>query len=450
MSHQKSLPGKIYHHEKKGIHIFVNPYWGGKFVTDDTGALVIELIKQESDEEQRVNLIAERLSINPYEAAARLVTFMEQLDRRRMLGEADASPHDDIPQPEFGFLEVTRKCDTRCRLCYIDSGRERPDNMSQGEIFRAIDQLADLGVANVALTGGDPLTREDLPEIIEYIHDNKKLKPAISTSLLSLNDETARKLGELDVAVQVSLDGSTAETNDWNRGKGSFDKTMRGFELLKKYNVTFRLASVINKHNFNDVEKIVALGVELGAREVAFGKVKIAGRSARLSEPVMPTVEEMSEVYHKLYRCDIDTRELDFKVGCKHNQVLLTGLNERVGCLPCGAGRTFVHVSYNGDVLPCSLFNDCAEFRVGNIREDKMTDLWSQSSIYKYFRETTAEDVEVCKSCPVKYLCGGGCRADAYVNHGDLNANCGDCKDLLTYYDWILNRGCQEKFITAF
>lgn len=449
MAQLEALPPKRIHHSKDGVHIFVNPYWGGKFVTDDQGALVIEMMDHENDEDRLVQQIADRLNINPYEAAARLVAFTEQLYKRRMLGQAEGfSP--DNPKPDFGFLEVTRKCDTRCRLCYVDSGRELPDTLTAEEIYKTIDQMAELGVENIALTGGDPLTRADLPDILDYIRKQKGLRPAISTSLLSLTRELAQKMAELDVAVQISLDGCTPETNDWNRGQGSFEKTMAGIQLLNEHGVVFRFAFVINKHNLPDIKEMVALGIELGAREVAFGKVKLAGRAAALNEAVVPSTEEMIGAYHQLYRCDFDVKNSGLKVRCKHNQALLAGLDNRVGCLPCGAGRTFVHVTYNGDVIPCSLFNGCRDFTLGNVHHDRLTDLWQSSPIFRYFRQTTADDIGACRDCPVKYLCGGGCRADAYLGAGSTDAVCSDCEDLLAYYNWILDRGCQAKYITAF
>ena len=449
MIQQETLPRKKVHYTKNGIHFYVNPYSGGKFVTNDEGARIIDLMDQEQDEEKLVQLIADELDINPYEVAARLVTFMDSLHKHRMLAETDEY-NDDSPIPAFGFLEVTRKCDTHCRLCYVDSGQEYPDALTQEEIFQVIDQMAELGVQNIALTGGDPLTRKDLLEILDYIHTNNNLKPAISTSLLSLKEELAQKLSDTGAAVQVSLDGSNAEINDWNRGEGSFEKTMKGIELLQKYQVPFRFAFVINKKNMHDVENMVALGIDLGAKEVAFGKVKIAGRAAHQNGQIVPTPEELTTVYHKLYRAEVDTRNIELQVRCKHNQGLRAGLENRVGCLPCGAGRTFVHVAYNGEVIPCSLFTGCREFQVGNVRNDHLTDLWEQASIYKYFRETKAEDIEVCHSCSAKLLCGGGCRADAYNTSGDINGFCSDCQDLVTYYNWILDRACRPEYVTAF
>jgi radical SAM protein with 4Fe4S-binding SPASM domain len=449
MGQIESLPRKRLRHSKDGIHLYVNPYWGGKFVTNDAGVRIIELMDQENDEEKLIRLIAEELSINPYEAAARLVTFVDQLRSRRMLGDTNGQGN-GLPVPNTGFLEVTRKCDTHCRLCYVNSGQDEPDTLSKEELRGVIDQMADMGITFIALTGGDPLTRTDLPEILAHISVNHDCKAGISTSLLSLDDETARQMKDLDVAVQVSLDGSTPELNDWNRGKGSFDRAMQGIQLLQKYDIPFRFAYVIYKHNLDDIQDMIALAIDLGAKEVAFAKAKVAGRATEHRASIVPSSEEMILAYHTLYRSDILTRETGIKIRCKYNQGLVAGLDDRVGCLPCGAGRTFVHVAFNGDIIPCSLLNGVDAYRIGNVRNDKLADVWQDSSVYGSFRDTTADQIQVCGRCKAKYLCGGGCRADAYLTHGDFYASCGDCEDLLAYYDWILDRGCKEQNVTVF
>ncbi len=449
MTESLALPDKAIHYQRNGIHIFVNPHLGGKFVTDDTGARILELMKREKDEERLSELIARELHISPYESAARFIAFTEQLKAHRMFG---GGPEDgeDISRPRIGFLEITRKCDTRCRLCYVSSGEEMPDTLEIGEIRTTIDQMADMGVEFIALSGGDPLTRGDMLDILAYISRTHGLTAGISTSLLTLGEQTAREMKDLGVLVQISLDGSSPEVNDWNRGPGSFENTMSGVKLLRKYGIPFRFAVVINKHNVEDVNGMVELGIELGAEEVAFGKVRVAGRAEQQRESPCPGIEEMAAAYHRLYRKDVETRQSGLKIRCKHNQGLLTGLQERVGCLPCGAGRTFIQVSYNGDIVPCSLLSGLREFRLGNVRKDELGKVWEESAAYEFFRKTSVEDIGICRDCEFKYLCGGGCRADAYLNGGDLYALCDDCKDLQYYYRWILNRGCNEKHVTAF
>ncbi len=445
----RSLPGKRIHHAKDGVHIYVNPYRGGKFVTDDAGARVIELMDETPDEESLADCLAAEFKINPYEAAARLITFYKQLELRGMPGEA-AADEPDLPRPNVGFLEVTRQCATRCRLCYVNSGEAQDDTLGTEELLEAIDQMVDMGVGFVALSGGDPLTRPDMIEIVEYIHDTRGVTAGLSTSLLTLTEETARRMKEMGVLVQVSLDGSVAEINDWNRGEGSFDKTMNGVKLLRRFEIPFRFAYVINKHNVGDVGRMVEFARELGAREVAFGKVKIAGRAKAVEREAYPNPEEMTAAYHALYRKEIELCDAEITIRCKHNQGLITGLGTRVGCLPCGAGRTFIQVSHNGDIVPCSLLSNRTEFYLGNVRRDRLQDVWENAPAFRFFRNTAADDIDVCRNCPAKHLCGGGCRADAYLKHGDLYGPCGDCEDLVYYYNWILDRGCKKEYVTVF
>ncbi len=449
MKELQSLPEKRVHHIRNGIHLFINPYWGGKFVTDEAGSKVIELMDQEEDHEKLIDLISEELKINPYEAAARFVGFLDKLKRRRMLGGV-SEKRSGIPQPDLGFIEITRKCSTRCRLCYVDSGEEKPDTLSKNEIFEVIDQMAEMKIEFVALSGGDPLTRGDLLEILEYITINHGLTGGLSTSLLTLTEDTAKRIKELDVLVQVSLDGSRPEVNDWNRGQGSFEKTMRGVKLLNRYDIPFRFAFVINKHNIRDIEDMVELGLKLGAKEIAFGKVRIAGRAKGQEAIAYPSSQDMALAYKTLYRKAIEMRQTGLKISPKYNQALLIGLQERVGCLPCGAGRTMIQVSYNGDIIPCSLLCREKRFVLGNVRKDKLKDVWENSPMYDFFRKTTVEDIEVCRNCPAKYLCGGGCRADAYLTTGEFKGPCSDCEDLRFYYHMIFDRACKEKNVIPF
>ncbi len=444
----RDLPKELVHRVRDGVHIFVNPYHGGKFVTDDAGARVVELVARTADEEERIDLIARDLGLNPYETAARYVAFLGHLEKRRMLG-GERAVAAGLPRPEYGFLEVTRRCSTRCRLCYVNSGEDRPDTLSREQILATVDQMAAAGVQAIALSGGDPLARPDMIEILEHAA-GRGLVPGVSTSLLALTEETARRLGELGALVQVSLDGCTAETNDWNRGAGSFDKAMRGIDLLGRYQVPFRFACVINKRNLGDLEGMVALALDKGAREAAFARVKLAGRAREHAAEADPSREEMAAAYQTLYRKAFDPAAARVAIRCKHNQALIEGLGERVDCLPCGAGRTFVQVSYNGDIIPCSLLTGVERFVAGNVLTDRIDEVWERSPVFDFFRRTTADDVPACASCRVKHLCGGGCRGDAFLTSGDILGPCSDCGELILYYDTILERGLKKENVTVF
>lgn len=427
-------------------HAFVNPISGACIATDELSARAIERMTQVDDEDIIIEEISQALKVNPITAAARYVAFVEKLRQMGMLVRS-MTTHEEIPTPFFGFIEVTRKCSTMCRICAIDTGRGSPDILSLEEIKDAIDQLKQIGVKMVALTGGDPLERDGLLEIFEYIR-SKDLMAGFSTSLLTLKEETARRLAELDVKVQVSLDGSNPEINDFNRGDGSFAKAVAGIDLLKKYGIEFRIAFCIMKHNIDDIPAMVELAEKLGAKEVAFRKVKLLGRALKLKDSIYPSPKEMTKAYALLYREAYERLSSGIKINAKYNSVFFSGRGSGFNQLPCGAGRNIVHITYKGDIVPCSLFTE-EKFVQGNIKKDRIEDIWRDSELLRFFRQTDVDKIPKCSSCRYRYLCGGGCRAESYFLKGDLLDDCCDCEDLISFYDYFLTwvSKSQEKVV---
>jgi len=426
----------IVHLVTDGAHTFFNPISGGYLVTDDLGARAIELMQKLDDEDEVIESLAGILGSDSLSTAARYVTFTDTLKARGLL-EKPLPVTGSLPTPFFGFIEVTRQCQTMCRICAIDTGRGSNIVLTLDEIKAIVDQFKAIGVKMVALTGGDPLVRDDLLDILRYVR-SKDLIAGFSTSLLSLSEQLASALGELDVKVQVSLDGSKPETNDYNRGKGSFERARRGIDLLNKHGVEFRIAFCIMKHNIGDSPDMVDLAERLGAREVAFRKVKLLGRALRLKDEVYPSPEEMTRAYTLLYRAAYDRMDKGLRINAKYNSVFFGGRGSDYKRLPCGAGRNIIHITYKGDIVPCSLFTE-DKFVQGNAKQDAIAEVWEKSELLNCFRTTSVDDIPKCKTCRYRYFCGGGCRAEAYFLEGDLLGNCCDCEDLIQFYDYFLS-----------
>ncbi|HVP56556.1 MAG TPA: radical SAM protein [bacterium] len=430
-----------------GSHLYFNPASGGYFVTDARGASLIEFMKAIDDEDEVIEKVARDLGLDVVAAAARYVAFSERLRTRGMLERCPSSDGPPAP-PFFGFIEVTRKCPTLCRICAIDTGRGSDDVLSLAELRDVVDQMKDIGIKYVALTGGDPLMRPDLVEILASINA-KDLGAGFSTSLLNLREDVASAIGQAGVQVQVSLDGSTAAINDYNRGQGSFDKAIKGIALLNKHKVDFRIACCIMKHNIDDIPAMVKLGEQVGAKEVAFRKIKLLGRALELRREVYPTPAEMARAYSLLYRQTYGRDPGATRINSKYTEVLFGGRGSQFDRLPCGAGRNIIHITYRGDIVPCSLFTE-DKFVQGNVRRDRIADVWNTSPLLAFFRNAKTDDIPKCKGCKYKYLCGGGCRAEAYFLEGDLMGECCDCQDLLVYYDHLFGYTAKtEKPITV-
>jgi radical SAM protein with 4Fe4S-binding SPASM domain len=441
------MDDSVVHIARDSAHIFFNPMTGSYAVTDERGAGLVDLMKKTHDEDVVIDKIAGDLALDEVVAAARYVAFAEKL-RSRGLFEKIAKSEEGLPTPFFGFIEVTRKCPTLCRVCAIDTGRGSEDVLTLAEIRRIIDEFKEIGIKFVALTGGDPLVRSDLIEILDYIR-GKGLAPGFSTSLVTLKDDAARAIGAIGAQVQVSLDGSSPAVNDYNRGEGSFEKAMQGINLLNKHNVQFRIAFCIMKHNVGDIPAMIKLGEKVGAKEVAFRKIKPLGRALKLKDEVYPTPQDMARAYALLYSEAFGRDPGAMRVNSKYTEVITEGRGPIYDSLPCGAGRNIIHITYKGDIVPCSLFTE-EKFVQGNARTDSLARIWEKSDLLAFFRNTKVDDIPKCRECAYKYLCGGGCRAEAYFLHGNLMAECCDCQDLLAYYTYMFGYTAKsEKRITV-
>jgi radical SAM protein with 4Fe4S-binding SPASM domain len=435
------LDDSIIHVDKDDTHVYFNPVSGGYIATDDVGSRLIDSMGETDDEDAVIEELAGHLAIDDLSAAAKYVSFAEKL-KRRGLFEKPVRPADDIPIPFYGFIEVTRRCPSMCRICAIDTGRGSEDVLTLDEIRHVIDQFNDMGIKFAALTGGDPLLRPEIIEILRYIRD-KDMAAGFSTSLLTLTEDVARRLAELNVKIQVSLDGSTPAVNDFNRGEGSFEKAMKGIELLHKYGVEFRIAFCIMKHNIDDIPNMVELAERLGAKEVAFRKIKLLGRAVRLKDEVYPSPHDMTRAYSHLYRTAYGRDPESMRINAKYNDVVFKGRGPEFNRLPCGAGRNIIHITHKGDIVPCSLFTE-DKFIQGNVRKDDIAGVWKDSELLSFFRNTRVEDIPKCRGCRYRYLCGGGCRAEAYFLDGNFMGECCDCDDLLAFYDYLLGTSAER------
>ena len=155
-------------------------------------------------------------------------------------------------------IEITARCNLRCRYCYFfQNPAVDYRDLPTAEWLRFFDELGSLGVMNVVLAGGEPFIREDLPALLDGIVHNRMRFSLLSNGAL-VTDEIAAPLADTHRCdyVQVSVDGSCAETHDACRGKGSFDGAMRGIRILQRHRVNVAVRVTLHRHNVNDLENI--------------------------------------------------------------------------------------------------------------------------------------------------------------------------------------------------
>ena len=332
--------------------------------------------------------------------------------------------------------DVTYACNLKCKHCYATAGKPWKDELTTEQAKHAIDVFDRAGVTILAFSGGEPLVRPDIFELTRYAAD-KGMYVAIATNGTLITKEKAREMKKAGIEfVQISLDGSNAETHDTFRGiKGAFDKTVQGIKNSVAEGFFVEVSTTVTKYNYMEVPEIIKLSEKLGADWFMAYNFVPTGRGKEILETDL-TPDEREEMLKMLWgelrkgrKINVLSTAPQFaRVALQHEEGesqkivpthfynpklagQLVDLAEFIG--GCGAGRFYVSMRANGDLQPCVFF----PLKVGNILEDDFEELWINNPILKDLRNKDILN-ENCGRCEYRYYCGG-CRARAYGYTGD-------------------------------
>jgi len=347
--------------------------------------------------------------------------------------------------------DITARCNLRCKHCYSTAGRPLPKELSTSEVVSVLNDLAELGVAAIAYSGGEPLLRPDFFEILEATRD-LGIFPALATNATLINREVAKKLKQVGVGfVQISLDGASPATHDSFRGvEGAFEKTLEGIKNALDQGLFVEVSTTITRFNVNEVDSIIDLCEKLGVNWFMMFNFVPTGRGRFIVENDLSPYER-EEVLHKLWSRlkenpglpVLSTAPQFARVALQmegvgevavvpthfYNMTLhgrLKGLSEFVG--GCGAGRCYAAIEPEGQIQPCVFF----PLTVGNVREIKFSETWDTNPVFWDLRDRDKLKGG-CGVCKYKYVCGG-CRARAYGYFGDYLAPDPGC--IVNHGDW--------------
>lgn len=162
--------------------------------------------------------------------------------------------------PILAVLCVTDKCNLKCAYCYQKPSRGQKVEFTTEEILSLIDELSEMGTKFISINGGEALMRNDIETIIDKInHKNLLVQLTTNGQLVAKKIDVIKKVDSLC----VSIDGDK-NSNDLNRGQGSYDKIIEGLECLKANHIPFHTNTVITKNNINAADEIMALALKYG------------------------------------------------------------------------------------------------------------------------------------------------------------------------------------------
>jgi len=335
--------------------------------------------------------------------------------------------------PAHPVWEMTAACNLHCIHCHAAGGKPAADELSTAEGKRLLDQLA--GVSEfrmMAFTGGEPLMRADLFELLAYSHA-LGFTNTMATNATLIDDDVARRLRRCGVVIAaVSLDGLDAATHDFVRGQsGAFESALEGMRALRRAGILLHVNITAMGYNLEQVEPLMALVDELGTGILLMYQLVPVGRGRGIGEAALNQGDN-ERLIRFVARAQRTARAIIEPVAApQYWPFLLQRAGIDRGPLlrlaetvfhGCSAGRGFVYVKPDGEVWPCPF----VEVSCGNVRQAPFSTIWATSPVLADLRARETRLHGQCGECQYRRLCGG-CRGRAWATTGDYLAEDHTC-----------------------
>jgi radical SAM protein with 4Fe4S-binding SPASM domain len=356
------------------------------------------------------------------EALERTQTFLTAMVNAGLVHDGEEQPLAvSIPQTHFDGLtvEITKRCNLRCRHCYLAAGAQAKDELTFDEIQGLISAAKQLGASFVNLSGGEPLLRDDCFPLLKHAAE-LGLQCIIGTNGVTVSPEVARRLAELPVIVQVSLDGASSATHDAVRGQGMFRRTLQGLDnllqagLAKQVTLSFTPMAC----NVDEASAVIHLALEKGIKGVVFTSLLPAGNAQTNWDDLKLSSERTLQLWEFIFA---KARELAGRLAILHEGLSISLDGPGVSKALCSIG-TNLRVDPEGNVYPCQCFCEGQDYRLGNIREQTLEKIvlgphLQQAKQNCYQR---IERIVQCRECVWRHFCGAGCMGCAYHMQGTI------------------------------
>ncbi len=334
------------------------------------------------------------------------------------------SPNADLTQrfvPLVMSWNVTLECNMKCSHCYINATENKLENeltTEEGKVF--MDQLCKVSRPLLILSGGEPLLRKDIFELIKYGTD-KGLKMGLGSNGYLIDDTVAKQLKDAGIAtVSISLDSNIPAQHDDFRGvKGAFEKAVNACKALRKNDVLVQVNATLTHNNYDQIDDIMYLAEEIGVENFHLFFLVPTGRGKKLTDISPQKYEDMiTNTFAKVAK-----HKLNVRPSCAPQFMRIAkgmGLDMRQWIRGCIAGLYYCRIYPNGDVTPCPYL----PIKLGNIREKSFKEIWFNSEVFTALRDSNTLKGK-CGACEFRIVCGG-CRARAYGLSSDFIDYCGD------------------------
>ena len=374
------------------------------------------------------------------------------------------------PKPRLIFWEVTKGCNLRCIHCRATTSElSSPLDLPTTKALNLIEQVSQLSLPILVLSGGEPLFRADIFDLARYATE-RGLRVALATNGTLVTKEVAKKIVASGVRrVSISLDGSDAATHDAFRGiPGAFEAALRGFRNLKELGMSVQINTTIARHNAHQLPDVLELAKRIGADALHTFLLVPVGCGVDIAAEQMVPADEYENILNWFYDRSLEGG-IELKATCAPHYFRVvrqrraaerravtaagqvgeaapaTGAPGGIGptemTLPgstgmslhghgahasagppeglhamtkgCLAGTGVCFISHQGEVFPCGYLPVLA----GDLRRQPLAEIWENAAVFQQLRDTGNLKGK-CGCCEFRNICMG-CRARAFAATGD-------------------------------
>jgi pyrroloquinoline quinone biosynthesis protein E len=319
-----------------------------------------------------------------------------------------------IAPPMWLLAELTYRCPLHCAFCYnpVDYAANR-NELSTEQWLEVLRQGRALGAAQLGFSGGEPLLRDDLEQLVAA-GNRLGYYTNLITSGIGLTEQriAAFKTAGLD-HIQLSFQDSTREMNDFLSSTRTFDLKARVAKLIKQYDYPMVLNVVLHRYNLDHVERIIDMALEMGVEYLELANTQYYGWGMVNRAQLMPTREQLERAEAVVNAC----RE---RIGSRLRILFVVPdyFESRPKACMNGWGSVFLAVAADGAALPCHAARTIPGMTFPNVTEQSLKEIWYESDAFNKFRGD-AWMKEPCRSCDDKHKDYGGCRCQALALTGD-------------------------------
>lgn len=316
-------------------------------------------------------------------------------------------------RPYTLIAELTYRCPLRCAYCSNPTAYAQPPALGTSTWVRLFREAEQIGVVQLHLTGGEPLLRDDLEQLISEAHQ-LDLYTNLITSGVPLEPRRLVKLVERGLnSVQLSIQGATAQASDLIAGVPSFKRKCEVARWVKELGLPLTINVVMHRRNLDAIDDIIGLAERLEADRLELATAQYVGWALLNRRALLPTPDQLDRARSAARAAKArlsDRMDIVFVLPDYYSDVPKTCMD--------GWGRRYIVVTPDGLVLPCHAAHTVPDARPPSAIGQPLREIWESSELFQRFRGEEWMPLP-CRTCDRRTLDFGGCRCQAFALTGN-------------------------------